>query len=77
MGAYLSRQSAVDVERTRLAEIAFRKAIDVWPDRSVPYWTLAHFLERRGESEEAGRLYLKALDTIRPMLKPTDVSEII
>jgi Tfp pilus assembly protein PilF len=44
------------------AEGAFRKAIEVWPDRSVPYWCLAYFLERQGQNEEARKLYEKALE---------------
>ena len=44
------------------AEAAFRKAIEVWPDSSVPYWCLAYFLERQDRQQEAQHLYQRALE---------------
>jgi len=50
------------------SEEAYKKAIETWPDSSVPYWCLAHFYEYQGRNEESENLYKKALQ-----IEPDDV----
>jgi tetratricopeptide (TPR) repeat protein len=44
------------------AEQAFKKAIEVWPDRSVPYWSFGYFRQLEGKEEEANSLFSKAVE---------------
>jgi tetratricopeptide (TPR) repeat protein len=44
------------------SEEAYKKAIETWPDNSLPYWCLAHFYEYQGRNEESESLYKKALE---------------
>jgi tetratricopeptide (TPR) repeat protein len=43
------------------AEEEFKRAINLWPDHSVPYWSLAIFYEYEGRHEEANHFYERAL----------------
>ena len=43
------------------AERAFLQAVEVWPDDSVPYWSLAMFYDYTDRPQEADLFYQKAL----------------
>lgn len=50
------------------SEEAYKKAIETWPDSSLPYWCLAHFYEYQGRNLESESLYKRALQ-----IDPDDV----
>jgi len=50
------------MQQATQSEEAFRKAIEIWPELSVPRWCLAYLLERQGRKYEARSLYEQSLD---------------
>jgi tetratricopeptide (TPR) repeat protein len=55
-------------QEINLAEQSFMKAIEVWPDNSLPHWCLAIFYEYQGRQQEADFFYEAALQ-----LNPNDL----